>query len=245
MILYPSLHIKDGKVARLTRSSSNSQQAEVLHPDPIERAAAFEKDGFEWLHVVDLDGAFDEQSTNRQTIRDLIRAVHIPVQLSGGIHSMKAIEDWLKHGVQNVVLTSAALKNPELVREASKRFPGHIVVKIDSVGGFVARTGWSDITSTKALDLALRVEADGAAGIIYSDINLDGALSEVDTEAIIDLAFALSIPVVAAGGVHSLQDLIELKSYSHAGVAGAILGRALQNGNINAAEALAIARSKG
>jgi phosphoribosylformimino-5-aminoimidazole carboxamide ribotide isomerase len=243
MILYPSIHIKDGKVARLTRSSSSSQQAEVLHPDPIERAASFEKDGFEWLHVVDLDGAFGEQSVNLEIIRELIRTVQIPVQLSGGIRNMKAVEDWLQHGVQNIVLASAALKDPDLVREASQHFPGHIVVKIDSIGGYVARTGWSDVTSTKALDLALRVEADGAAGIIYSDINLDGALSEINVEAIIDLAFALTIPVVAAGGVHSLQDLIELKSYSHAGVAGIILGRALQNGSINAAEALAIARS--
>ena len=244
MILYPSIHIKDGAVARLTRSSSDQRQAEMLHPDPVARAASFEEEGFPWLHVVDLDAAFSHTSVNVARIEAMIKRVKIPTQLSGGIHDMAAIEAWIERGIQRIVLASAALQNPTLVREAAARFPGRIAVKIDSIGGFVARTGWTNTSSIKALDLALRVEDAGAAAIIYADINLDGALSEVDTEAIIDLAFALTIPVIASGGVHSLQDLAELKSHSKAGIEGLILGRALYNGSIDAKEALALANSE-
>ena len=241
MILYPSIHIKDGAVARLTRSSSDSRQAEMLFPDPASRAASFQADGFNWLHIVDLDGAFSETSVNSAAIEKILKTVPLPMQLSGGIHDMAAIDTWLARGVQRVVLTSAALQNPQLVREASAKFPGRIVVKIDSIGGYVARTGWSNTSTLKALDLALRVEDAGAAAVIYADINLDGALSEVNFEAIVDLAFALTVPVIASGGVHSLHDLAELKSYAHAGVEGLILGRALTNGTIDAHEALALA----
>jgi len=243
MILYPSLHIKDGAVARLTRSSSDSRQAEMLHPDPVERAAAFEADGFPWLHVVDLDGAFSDTAVNNDCLEAILKKIKIPMQLSGGIHDMRTIDFWLDKGVEKVVLTSAAQQNPKLVREASALFPGRIAVKIDSIGGYVARTGWTNASSLKALDLALRVEDAGAASIIYADINLDGALSEVDLEATIDLAFALTIPVIASGGVNSLQDLAELKSHSEAGISGLILGRSLYNGTIDAHEALQLANS--
>lgn len=244
MILYSSIHIKDGAVARLTRSSSDSRGAEVLHPDPAARAASFEAEGFPWLHVVDLDGAFTDTSTNVDCIKAMVERVKIPIQLSGGIHDMEAIEGWLDAGIERVVLTSAALQNPQLVREACGRFPGRIAVKIDSIGGYVARTGWTNASSLKALDLALRVEEAGVATVIYADINLDGALSEVNLEAIIDLAFALHVPVIASGGVHSLQDMAELKSHSHAGIAGLILGRSLYNGTIDAREALELAASE-
>jgi phosphoribosylformimino-5-aminoimidazole carboxamide ribotide isomerase len=243
VILYPSLHIKDGAVARLTRSSSDSRQAELLHPNPIERALAYKADGFSWLHIVDLDGAFAETSVNAACIEGMLREVKLPMQLSGGMHDMQTIEDWLDKGVERIVLASAALQKPELVGEAAKKFPGRIAVKIDSIGGYVARTGWMNTSSLKALDFALRVEDAGAAAVIYADINLDGALSEIDMEAISDLAFALTIPVIASGGVHSLQDLSELKSYSHTGISGLILGRALYNGTIDAKEALEIAQS--
>ena len=243
MILYPSLHIKDGAVARLTRSSSDSQQAELLHPSPIECAKAYQAEGFSWLHIVDLDGAFAETSVNPACIEEILKEVKLPMQLSGGIHDMQKIEHWLEKGVARVVLASAALEKPELVKEAAAKFPGQVAVKIDSIGGYVARTGWKNISSLKALDFALRVEEAGAAAIIYADINLDGALSEVDLEAISDFAFALTVPVIASGGVHSMQDLIELKSYSHTGIAGLILGRALYNGTIDAREALKLAES--
>ena len=242
MILYPSLHIKDGVVARLTRSSSNAQQAELLHPDPVARAVAFEKDGFSWLHVLDLDGAFSDTPINEACIEEIIKTVKIPVQLSGGIRDMAAIENWLNKGVERIVLTSAAQEHPLLVQEAAARFPGRIAIKIDSIGGYVARTGWANTSSLKALDLALRAEAAGAAAIIYADINLDGALSEINLEAIIDLAFALTIPVIASGGVSSLHDLAELKAHKEAGIEGLILGRSLYNGAIDAQEALALVR---
>jgi phosphoribosylformimino-5-aminoimidazole carboxamide ribotide isomerase len=244
VILYPSLHIKDGAVARLTRSSSDSRAVEMLHPDPAARAVSFEAEGFSWLHVVDLDGAFSDSSVNVACIEAMIEAVKIPVQLSGGIHDMATIEAWLEKGVERIVLTSAALQTPQLVSEACARFPGRIAVKIDSISGYVVRTGWTNISSLKALDLALRVEDAGVATVIYADINLDGALSEVNMEAIVDLAFALKVPVIASGGVHSLQDLAEMKAYAHAGIAGLILGRALYNGAIDTKEALELARSE-
>jgi phosphoribosylformimino-5-aminoimidazole carboxamide ribotide isomerase len=243
LTLYPSLHIKDGAVARLTRSSRDSQQADIVYPHPVERAVAFEADGFEWLHVVNLDGAFTESHINDTCIEAIIQKVKIPVQLSGGIHDMRAIEKWVDKGVQSIVLTSAAQSDPALVREAAKLFPGKITVKIDSIDGYVARTGWQKSSSLKALDLALRVEDAGVAKIIYADINLDGALSEVDLEKTLDLAFALTIPVIAAGVVQSLQDLVEVKNYGASGIEGLILGRALYNGTIDVKEALALASS--
>lgn len=238
MILYPSIHIKDGTVARLTRSSHDSQQAEMLHPEPAVRATEFAAQGFPWLHVVDLDGAFEGRVVNEEAIEAILKAVEIPVQLSGGIRNMATVESWLEKGVARIVLNSIAQQNPELTREICRKFPGRIAVKVDSRGGHVASTGWTKTSSLKALDLALRVEEAGAAALIYADINLDGALSEINMEAIIDLAFSLTMPVIASGGVHSLQDLAELKNNSRAGISGLILGRALYNGRIDAMEAL-------
>lgn len=240
MILYPSLHLKDGAVARLTHDG-DLEQAEILHHDPAARAAEFETQGFPWLHVVDLNGAFEGHSVNGATIESIIKAVKIPVQLSGGVRTMEAVENWLAKGVQRVVLTSVAAHNPDLTRAICRRFPGRIAVKVDSRGGRVANTGWTNTSSVKALDLALRVEEAGAAALIYADINSGGALSEVNIEAIVDLAYSLTLPVIASGGVHSLQDLMDLKSGARAGVAGLILGRALYNGSIKASEALRLA----
>lgn len=241
MILYPSIHIKDGVVARLTRDGSYLSQAEVLHKNVGERAAQFEAQNFSWLHVVDLNGAFEGHSVNVSAIDDILKSVRIPIQLSGGIRDIATIEKWLDKGVAKVVLTTAALQNPDLLREACRKFPGRIIVKIDSRAGYVAVTGWAKSSSMKALDLALRVEDAGAAAVIYADINTDNALSEINTEAVIDLAFALTTPVIASGGVQSLQDLEELRDT--AGVAGIILGQALYSGKIDAAEALALVAS--
>jgi len=240
MILYPSIHIKDNVVARLTRAG-DLQHAEILHKNPGERAAQFEMQGFPWLHVVDLNGAFVGYPVNTAAVENILSSVTIPVQLSGGIRSMEAIDYWAERGVTRIVLNTAAVQNPTLVREACKRFPNRIAVKIDSRGGYVAVAGWTAASSMRALDLALRVEEAGAASIIYADINPEGALSEVNMEAIVDLAFALTIPVIASGGVTSLQDLAELKRHAKAGVAGLILGRALYDGKIKADEALALA----
>jgi phosphoribosylformimino-5-aminoimidazole carboxamide ribotide isomerase len=240
MILYPSIHLKDGVVARLTHDG-DLEQAEILHLDPAMRAKEFEAQGFPWLHVVDLNGAFEGHSINNPTIEAMVKAVKIPVQLSGGIRTLADVEAWLKKGVARVVLTSVAVQNPELTREVCKQFPGRIAIKVDSRGGRVATTGWTNTSSVKALDLALRVEEAGAAALIYADINSGGALGEVNLEAIIDLAYALTLPVIASGGVHSLHDLAELKSNARAGVSGLILGRALYNGSITASDALSLA----
>jgi len=241
MILYPSIHIKDGKVARLTRGIGYLQHAEVLHSSPVERAAEFASQKFTYLHVVDLNGAVEGRPVNVEPVEDILKNVKIPVQLSGGIRDLKMVEDWLSKGVSRVVLTSVALQDPELVKEACQKFPGRVAVKIDSRGGYVAVTGWARSSSMKALDLALRVEDAGAAALIYADINNDGALSEVNIEAIIDLAFALTTPVIASGGVNSLDDLTELKAHAKSGIAGLILGRALYTGKIDADRALALA----
>jgi len=241
MILYPSIHIKDGMVARLTRGIGYLQHAEILHDNPGQRAAEFEAQHFPWLHVVDLNGAFEGRPVNIEPIESILKNVTIPIQVSGGIRDMKAIEDWLRKGVSRVVLNSIALQDPGLVRDACRNFPDRIAVKIDSRAGYVAVTGWAKSSSMKALDLALRVEEAGAAALIYADINHDGALGEVNVEAIIDLAFALTTPVIASGGVQSLQDLQELKAHAKTGIAGLILGRALYSGKINPEEALALA----
>ena len=243
MILYPSIHIKDGVVARLTRDGGYLSQAEILHQDVGERATQFEAQKFSWLHVVDLNGAFEGRPVNVSAVEDILKKVRIPIQLSGGIRDMATIERWIEKGVARVVLNSIALQSPEIVHEACRKFPGRIAVKIDSRAGYVAVTGWTKSSAMKALDLALRVEDAGAAALIYADINTDNALSEINTEAIIDLAFALTTPVIASGGVNSLQDLEELKAHANAGISGIILGGSLYNGKINAEEALALVAS--
>jgi phosphoribosylformimino-5-aminoimidazole carboxamide ribotide isomerase len=243
LTLYPSLHIKDGASAYLPHSSSDFQKTERTFSRPLERALAFEAAGFPWLHIVDLDAAFSESPANQECIEEILNNVKIPVQISGGVHDIHAVETWANKGAKCVVLTSAALKDPLLVSEAAERFPGIIAVKIDSIGGYVARTGWANTAALKALDLALRVEEAGVAKVIYADINLDGALSEVDLEATIDFAFAMTIPVIAAGGVHSLQDLAEVKAHSNVGISGLILGRSLYNGTLDPKRALMLANA--
>jgi phosphoribosylformimino-5-aminoimidazole carboxamide ribotide isomerase len=240
MILYPSIHLKDGGVARLTRGG-DIDDVEKLHQDPGEMATEFAQQKFQWLHVVDLDGAFAGEPVNAIAVEKILKAVEIPVQLSGGIRDMKTMEMWLEKGVSRVVLNTVALKNPELAKEACRAFPGKIAIKIDSYDGRVATTGWLRISHIRALDLALKFEDAGAAAIIYADINRDGALAEINMEAIIDLAFALTTPVIASGGVNSLGDLSMLIAKKNAGVSGLILGRALSSGKIKAHEALALA----
>lgn len=240
MILYPSLHIKDGALARLTRGGG-LEQAELLAEPPCVRAAQLERQGFPWLHIVDLNGAFAGQSINAPAI-DMIRAqVKIPIQLSGGLRAIDDIERWLEKGIARIVLTTAAVNDPDLMREACRRFPGRIAVKIDSRNGYVATTGWTSISSVKALDLALRAEEAGAASIIYADINRDGALADIDIESLADLAFSLTVPVVAAGGLRTLQDLALIREHAPAGIEGLILGYALYSGLLKPEDALRIA----
>ena len=237
--LYPAIDLKQGRVVRLQRG--DMAQATIYAEDPAEQACAFAADGFKWLHVVDLDGAFTGKPANAEAVARILAASPNPVQLGGGIRNMPTVEAWLEGGVTRVILGSAAVKDPHFVREACRHFPGRVVVGIDARGGMVATEGWAETSTLPARDLALRLEDAGAAAIIYTDIDRDGMLTGVNVEQTRALAMALDTPVIASGGVASLADLEALKAVAADGIAGCILGRALYDGRIVPAEALALA----
>lgn len=237
--LYPAIDLKQGRVVRLQRG--DMAQATIYAEDPAEQARAFAADGFTWLHVVDLDGAFAGKPANAEAVARILAAAPMPVQLGGGIRNMPTVEAWLEGGVTRVILGSAAVKDPHFVREACRHYPGRVVVGIDARGGMVATEGWAETSTLPARDLALRLEDAGAAAIIYTDIDRDGMLSGVNLEQTRALALALETPVIASGGVASLADLTALKAVSADGISGCILGRALYDGRIAPAEALALA----
>ncbi|MGQ9364869.1 1-(5-phosphoribosyl)-5-[(5-phosphoribosylamino)methylideneamino]imidazole-4-carboxamide isomerase [Azospirillum sp. ST 5-10] len=239
MILYPAIDLKDGACVRLVRGEMN--HATVFNTDPADQAAAFKAQGFAWLHLVDLNGAFAGRPVNAEAVERILAAVgDLPVQLGGGIRDLKTIEMWLAKGVRRVILGTVALRNPELVREACRQFPGRVAVGIDAREGYVAVAGWAETSEIKALDLALRFEDSGVAAIIYTDINRDGAMGGVNVEATADLAFHLTTPVIASGGVSSIEDLQALKREEEAGIEGVICGRALYDGRIDPGAALAL-----
>jgi phosphoribosylformimino-5-aminoimidazole carboxamide ribotide isomerase len=240
MILYPALYLKDGACVRLLRGDLNT--VTVYNTDPVEQALEFAGQGFEWLHVVDLNGAVEGHSVNEATIASVLRTVEIPVQLGGGIRSLAAIEGWLAKGVARVVLGTAALHDPALVATACRQFPGQVAASVDSRNGYVAVAGWTETSQVKALDLALRMEDAGVAAIIFTDINRDGALGGMNLQATVDLAFALATPVIASGGVSSLDDLKAIMAKQASGIAGVISGRALYDGRIDPAAALQLFR---
>ncbi|MCA8909427.1 MAG: 1-(5-phosphoribosyl)-5-[(5-phosphoribosylamino)methylideneamino]imidazole-4-carboxamide isomerase [Rhodospirillaceae bacterium] len=236
MILYPAIDLKDGVCVRLVRGEFD--QATVFNQDPADQARVFQDLGFSWIHVVDLNGALQGRPVNTEAVERVLAEVDLPVQLGGGIRTMATIEHWLSRGIKRVVLGTAALANPDLVKEACRAFPGQIAVGIDAREGFVAVQGWAETSRVKALDLALKFEDCGVAAVIYTDINRDGALGGLNIEATCDLAFALTTPVIASGGVRSVKELRELKHESHCGIAGVICGRALYDGRIDARDAL-------
>ena len=242
MILYPAIDLKDGSCVRLLRGDMDA--ATVFSTEPAEQAQRFEAAGFEWLHLVDLNGAFAGRPVNGDAVEAILGAVKLPVQLGGGIRNMATIDFWLEHGVRRVILGTIALKDPELVRVACQRHPGRIVVGIDARDGLVAVEGWARISQVRALDLALRFEDAGVAAIVYTDIDRDGALGGVNVEATADLAFALTTPVIASGGVASLADLEALRAVESAGIEGVICGRALYDGRIEPAAALALLKAE-
>jgi phosphoribosylformimino-5-aminoimidazole carboxamide ribotide isomerase len=237
--LYPAIDLKQGHVVRLKRG--DMAQATIYAEDPGEQARAFAAQGFSWLHVVDLDGAFAGQPANAEAVARILAASSLPVQLGGGIRNMATVEAWLAGGVTRVILGSAAVKNPVFVREACREHPGCIVVGIDARGGMVATEGWAETSTLPARDLALRFEDAGAAAIIYTDIDRDGMLGGVNVEATRELARELMTPVIASGGVASLDDLVALKAAHEDGIEGTILGRALYDGRIDPAAALKLA----
>jgi phosphoribosylformimino-5-aminoimidazole carboxamide ribotide isomerase len=238
VIVFPAIDLKDGRCVRLLKG--DMQQATVFNDDPPAQARAFEAQGFRWLHVVDLDGAVAGKAANSQAVQAIVRAVGIPVQLGGGIRDAQSIERWLEGGVRRVILGTAAVKNPDLVREACRRFPGSVAVGIDARRGKVAVEGWAETSEIAALELALRFEDCGAAAIVYTDIERDGALAGVNVEATAALASRLETPVIASGGVASLDDIRALKAHERDGVDGVIVGRALYDGRIEPKAALAL-----
>ncbi|WP_299848382.1 1-(5-phosphoribosyl)-5-[(5-phosphoribosylamino)methylideneamino]imidazole-4-carboxamide isomerase [uncultured Roseovarius sp.] len=235
MILYPAIDLKDGQAVRLFKGEMD--QATVFNDDPAAQAMEFVEAGCEWLHLVDLNGAFAGEPINAAPVEAILSRTKVPAQLGGGIREMATIERWLSKGLARVILGTVAVENPGLVREAAKAFPGQVAVGIDARNGRVATKGWAEETDVIVTDLAKSFEDAGVAAIIYTDINRDGAMQGPNTEATAALANAVSIPVIASGGVSSLDDLIALRDCG-AALNGAISGRALYDGAIDLKEAL-------
>jgi phosphoribosylformimino-5-aminoimidazole carboxamide ribotide isomerase len=241
MILYPAIDLKDGECVRLIHG--DMAQATVFNTDPAAQAAAFETEGFEYLHVVDLDGAFAGKPMNGLAVDAILSRVELPVQLGGGIREMRTIEAWLAKGVARVIIGTAAVADPDLVREAARRHPGAIAVGIDARDGLVAVEGWAKTAHVTATELGRRFEDAGVAAIIYTDISRDGVLKGLNIAATLALADSVSIPVIASGGLASIEDVRRLVEPDCAKLAGAITGRALYDGRLNAREALQLIHS--
>ncbi|MEQ1940351.1 1-(5-phosphoribosyl)-5-[(5-phosphoribosylamino)methylideneamino]imidazole-4-carboxamide isomerase [Mesorhizobium sp. CN5-321] len=241
MILFPAIDLKDGQCVRLRHGDMAT--ATVYNEDPAAQARAFEAQGFEWLHVVDLNGAFRGASVNSAAVGAILKATKNPVQLGGGIRTLAQIEDWLARGLARVILGTVAVRDPDLVKDACRRFPGQVAVGIDAKGGKVAVEGWAESSSLGVVELAQKFEGAGVAAIIYTDIDRDGVLSGINWRSTIDLADAVSIPVIASGGLASLDDIRRMTEPDARKLAGAISGRALYDGRIDPLEALAILRA--
>ena len=241
MILFPAIDLKDGQCVRLLYGDMD--KATVFNDDPAAKAAQFVAEGFEWLHLVDLNGAIDGKPVNGAAVDAILSRVKVPMQLGGGIRDRATIAYWLERGVRRVILGTAALEDPQLVKSACKEFPGQIVVSIDARGGMVASRGWLRTTEVRATALALAMEEAGVAAIVFTDIDRDGALTGVNIDATVDLAWALKTPVIASGGLASIDDLRALLAEEAAGIEGAISGRALYDGRLNPREALRLLRS--
>jgi phosphoribosylformimino-5-aminoimidazole carboxamide ribotide isomerase len=241
VILFPAIDLKNGEAVRLQQG--DMARATVFHRDPAEQARLFAAQGFEYLHIVDLDGAFAGQPMNAGAVERILRAVRIPVQLGGGIRDHATIAGWLGKGVTRVIIGTAAVRDPALVKAAAKTFPGRIAVGLDARDGKVAVQGWAESSELEALDIAKRFEDAGVAAIIYTDIARDGMLQGLNLDATIALADAVSIPVIASGGLASLDDIHALLAPRAKKLAGAIAGRALYDGRLDAAAALSLIRS--
>ena len=237
MILFPAIDLKEGRCVRLKQG--DMEQATIFNDDPAAQAATFEAQGFQWLHVVDLDGAFAGKPMNAGAVEAILKRVAFPVQLGGGIRDMKTVEGWLEKGIARVIIGTAAVRDPGFVREAAKAFPGKVAVGIDARDGYVAVEGWAETSALAADDLGRRFEDAGVAAIIYTDIARDGMLQGINWDGTIALANALTIPVIASGGLASIDDVRRLLEPDCAKLNGAITGRALYDGRLDPAQALA------
>ena len=241
MILFPAIDLKDGACVRLKRGAM--EDATIFNTDPAAQARAFAAAGFEWLHCVDLNGAFEGRSANAPAIHAIRAAINLPIQLGGGIRDRTGIEGWLEAGIIRVILGTAALRNPTLVKEAARAHPGRIAVGIDAKAGKVAVEGWAETSEMAAVDLARRFEDAGVAAIIFTDIARDGMLQGVNVAATAVLANAVRIPVIASGGVAGIGDIEALIAVEEPNIAGVVIGRALYDGRIDPKAALALANA--
>ncbi|MEO6394691.1 MAG: 1-(5-phosphoribosyl)-5-[(5-phosphoribosylamino)methylideneamino]imidazole-4-carboxamide isomerase [Devosia sp.] len=243
MILFPAIDLKDGQCVRLKRG--DMAEATVFNIDPAAQAREFVAQGFDHLHVVDLNGAFAGTPVNGAAVEAILAAVKMPVQLGGGIRSLAQIETWLQKGLSRVILGTIALRDPALVKEAARLFPGRVAVGIDARAGRVAVEGWAETSDLKAIEMARRFEGAGVAAIIFTDIDRDGVLTGINWDSTLELARAVSIPVIASGGLASMADIERLSRPECQILEGAISGRALYDGRIDAAAALAMLKNKG
>jgi phosphoribosylformimino-5-aminoimidazole carboxamide ribotide isomerase len=241
LIVFPAIDLKDGQVVRL--AEGDMDRATVYGDDPAAQALLFAQTGANHLHVVDLDGAFAGRSINGDAVRAIVAAFPGHVQLGGGIRTRKSVEHWFDLGVSRVVIGTAALDDPDFVRAAARDFPGGIVVAVDARDGMVATKGWADVSTTSAIDLARRFEDAGVAALLFTDVGRDGLLKGCNVEATVDLARAVDIPVIASGGVKGLAEIHVLAVHAKDGVEGVITGRALYDGRLDLAAALAVARA--
>ena len=241
MILFPAIDLKDGECVRLVHGEMAS--ATVFNPDPAAQAAAFERQGFEYLHLVDLDGAFAGRPKNAAAVEGILGRVAMPVQLGGGIRDIRTVDMWLKRGVARVILGTAAVKDPGFVREAARLFPGQVAVGIDARDGLVAVEGWAKTVNLSAVDLGRRFEDAGVAAIVMTDIGRDGAMKGLNLAGTVALAKTVHLPVIASGGLASLDDVARLLEPDCAVLAGAVTGRALYDGRLDPAAALAMIRA--
>ena len=241
MILFPAIDLKAGQCVRLKLGDMN--QATVFNDDPAAQAKSFEDQGFDYLHVVDLDGAFAGESRNGAAVDAILETVSFPVQLGGGIRTLGQIEAWLDKGLARVILGTVAVRDPSLVREAAQKFPGRVAVGIDAKGGKVAVEGWAETSELSVVELARRFEGAGVAAIIYTDIDRDGVLAGINWASTLELAEAVSIPVIASGGLASMDDIRTLARPEYRRLEGAISGRALYDGRIDPREALALLKA--
>ena len=238
MIVFPAIDLKEGRCVRLEQG--DMARATVFNDDPAKQARAFAEQGFGHLHIVDLDGAFAGTPVNMASVEAAVRASSAFTQLGGGIRDLTTIEAWLQKGIDRVILGTAALRDPQLVHEGCRMFPGRIAVGIDAREGFVAVEGWAEKSNLSAIELAKRFEDAGVAALIYTDIDRDGLLKGVNVAATANLARAVSVPVIASGGLAGLQDVRDLIAVADSGIVGAISGRALYDGRLSAAEVLAL-----
>jgi phosphoribosylformimino-5-aminoimidazole carboxamide ribotide isomerase len=242
MIIFPAIDLKDGVCVRLKKGVM--EDATVFNTDPGAQAKSFQDQGFSWLHCVDLNGAFAGKSANSDAIRAIRAAIDLPIQLGGGIRDMAAVESWLAAGITRVILGTAALTNPQFVKEAARAFPGKIVVGADAKGGKIATEGWADVSDLTPIDLGRRFEDAGVAAVLFTDIDGDGLLKGVNVTATAALARALSIPVIASGGVGSIVDIENLIAANEPGIEGVVVGRALYDGRIDVPAALKLAGAR-